>query len=209
MKTFAIVCAFIFSLLSANVASAAGSPNPWEQGLNDVFNALSKLEVSPRSLESVRVKSVVARLAQASGEQWNVLVFSDVEIPAVSLPGNRVAIQAEFVRLLDDDGLAWVLAHEMSHVQAKHNETNYQLLVETLGHAPRSLDEIQAGKQKMVPHLHAHEFEADANGVVLATSAGFDAVSGSVAVLSLMSEGQSATHPSTAARIKAILALQK
>ncbi len=136
------------------------------------------------------VERLGRRLAATSGRPglpWRFRVLNTAEINAVSLPGGFVYATAgmlSFVRSTDE--LAFVLAHEVGHVEERHHVALIQrdffftiVVALVLGRDPGT---AQIGR--LVGALlnrgfsREAEFAADAAGVHLAHRAGFNAAAG-------------------------------
>lgn len=148
------------------------------------------------------VNSVAARLASAcDGREFHFYVLPAQEVNAFAVPGGHIFLTAKLVALFasDADALAFVLAHEMSHVTCGHAADKARLqflgrwiangLVQQLFERAYSRDQ---------------EFEADAAAVHLMRRVGFEPC-GARRLLTALDHGEPAgwlsTHPPTAERI--------
>ena len=190
-------------------------PEAVERALGDT--TFAKLMASKRRLpdshpHSQRVSRLGARLARlaAAGDggkgytshladcAWRFVVVQDPDINACALPGGKVVINSGLVDRFegDDDALAFVIAHEIGHVTARHSAEQLTLSAATqvmavvaqtivavagaAGGAGAALD--TRGRETMEsllqmglfrPRSREQEFEADAIGVDLCARAGF------------------------------------
>jgi len=141
-------------------------------------------------LRVVRIGNKVVTASDRQDIQYKFSVLEDKELNAVTLPGGFIYINSGLANLLNDDELAFVLAHETGHVAARHiakklqSGMAYQLL---LGIAFAGLgDEASAGSQQIVQgadtvynlvslsYSRKDEYEADRLAVRYAGRSGFD-----------------------------------
>ena len=134
-------------------------------------------------------------IADASGrtdETWEFVVFDSPEINAFVLPGGKVGFFRGLMEFAGSEGeIAAVMGHEVGHVEARHAaERMSQQLVVQIGVqlAAAALQEEYgrnasaiAGALGMgalygviLPYSRKHELEADALGVRLMQSSGYD-----------------------------------
>ena len=164
---------------------------------------------------------------QQSASQWQVVLFASDEINAFALPGGRIGVYTGlFKAVKDQDQLAAVLGHEVSHVLARHsNERLSQGQLANLGMAAAdmalsdssvrepAMAALGLGAQVgvLLPYSRIQESEADVLGLQLMASAGFNPQK---AVnlwqnMAAASKGKKppellSTHPSDQSRIKEI-----
>jgi len=110
------------------------------------------------------------------------------EINAFSLPGGYVYIFKELFDLLDDDELAFVLAHEIGHIVSRHHikrlqaAMGYNLVLIASAAAPSDPGFTNgvafALAQILVAYSREDEFNADELAVRYCKAAGFDPSSG-------------------------------
>lgn len=156
--------------------------------------------------------------------KWRFGVFRSDAVNAFAMPGGYVLLSSGLLKMLDtEDELAFVLAHEVAHVQRRHH---YQVVLRQrlAEQASKSLSSAiqdsdiaklaQASGQIYARGLDkSAEFEADRMGVELMTRSGYDPA----AALSVLEKLQSlkgndpraellfSTHPSPAERLDALL----
>ena len=167
----------------------------------------------------------LARQVERKDVLWRFAVLDTPSINAMAFPGGIVVITRGLYALLtSEDELAAVLAHEIAHVNLRHQwkVIQKQKLIALAGNAVARNDPAQA--TKLVADLGAQllargldksaEFEADRAGVVIAARAGYDS-SAMIAVmekLNALKPGEAdtamlfSTHPSPQARIDALTA---
>ena len=127
---------------------------------------------------------------QNSTAQWQVVLFESDQINAFALPGGRIGVYTGlFKAVKDQNQLAAVLGHEVSHVLARHsNERLSQSQLANLGMTAAdmalagssvrqpAMAALGLGAQVgvLLPYGRIQESEADVLGLQLMASAGFD-----------------------------------
>jgi len=166
----------------------------------------------------------LARQVERKDVQWRFAILDTPSINAMAFPGGIVVVTRGLYALLtSEDELAAVLAHEIAHVNRRHQwkVIQQQKLVALAGDAVARSD---AGRSAQVAadlgtKLIARgldksaEFEADRDGVVIAARAGYDS-SALIAVMERLETLKTgadtallfSTHPSPEARIAALTA---
>ena len=164
----------------------------------------------------------LARQVERKDVQWRFAILDTPSINAMAFPGGIVVITRGLYALLaSEDELAAVLAHEIAHVNRRHQwkVIQQQKLVALAGSAVSSSDPGRSaqvvadlGTKLIARGLDkASEFEADRDGVVIAARAGYDS-SALIAVMerfkTLKTGADTAllfsTHPSPDDRIEAL-----
>jgi predicted Zn-dependent protease len=157
---------------------------------------------------------------------WEVVLFADSTPNAFALPGGKIGVNEGLLKVAQsDDQLAAVVGHEVAHVLAKHgNERLTQELgIKTVLFIVGLFSEGDADTENIrqalgvgaylgiaLPFSRSHEQEADAMGLELMASAGFDprqsiqlwrnmAAAGGAQPMEFLS-----THPNHDSRIKAL-----
>lgn len=165
----------------------------------------------------------LATQAERHDLNWRFVVVNSPAINAMALPGGVVIVtRGLYQQLQTEDELAGVLAHEVAHVNRRHQwrVIRQQKLVAMAGQSVARAD--KAGTARLVADLGAKliargldksaEYEADRDGSVIAARAGYDA-SGLIAVLARLRQlkpgsGDTsalfATHPLPEQRIDAL-----
>ncbi len=140
-----------------------------------------------------RVNRLGGRIAAASDRkdiEYKFFVLDSKELNAVTLPGGFIYVNKGLMEILGDDELAYVVAHEVGHVAARHiakkiqSNMAYQLI---LGAAfagagdkgAKSAQNIARGVDIAytlidLSYSRKDEFEADRLSVKYALKAGFD-----------------------------------
>jgi beta-barrel assembly-enhancing protease len=165
----------------------------------------------------------LARQVERKDVQWRFAILDTPSINAMAFPGGIVVVTRGLYALLTtEDELAAVLAHEIAHVNRRHQwkVIQKQKLVALASDAVARSDPARAAK--LVADLGAQliargldksaEYEADRDGVVIAARAGYD----SSALITVMERLKAlkpgaadtallfSTHPSPQARIEAL-----
>lgn len=173
---------------------------------HEILNGLSRkfpLEYNDPRLS--KVQEIVDRLTQAAGadkEPWHIYLFKDAKFKnAAATRGNHVFVWTGMLdEVKSDDELATVLAHEISHVLARHtdpdpNEELKRLAVgigamaagiavsaavkdpywgQQAGRLTSGLTQQVGHGLAVNPFSRELEYEADQIGLFLMTRAGFD-----------------------------------
>lgn len=172
--------------------------------------------------------AIVAELPSSDlAPSWQVKVFDDPSANAFALPGGYIGVNTGLLEIASNqDQLAAVIGHEVSHVLARHaNERVSTQQATQLGlsviqsaagiQGPQGdaiMGALGAGAQYgiLLPFSRSHESEADTLGIQLMADAGFDPRA-SVTLWEKMSQaggGQPpvwmSTHPSNNQRISGL-----
>jgi beta-barrel assembly-enhancing protease len=165
----------------------------------------------------------LARQVERKDVRWRFAILDTPSVNAMAFPGGIVVVtRGLYARLASEDELAAVLAHEIAHVNRRHQwkVIQQQKLVALAGDAvtrgdpERSVKLVADLGTKLIARGldKASEFEADRDGVVIAARAGYDS-SALIAVmerLKALKAGEAdtallfSTHPSPQARIEAL-----
>jgi predicted Zn-dependent protease len=165
-------------------------------GLTQYQKSLSQAKLSTDAEAVAMVRRVGERLAKAADKpdyQWEFNLIDDPKtVNAWCMPGGKVAVYSGILPVTrDENGLAVVLGHEISHALARHgSERMSQGLIAQLGGAALSVAlanraaETQAlaaqaygaGAQVgvLLPFSRKQESEADHIGLILMAKAGYD-----------------------------------
>ena len=125
-----------------------------------------------------------AQTARSARLPWSLTVVRSTDFEAMALPGGQVLISEAFVDVsgLNDEAIAFVLGHEMSHSILEHERQTLHFARMLLPRdVPRSVADMYAEidysftlLKSLEPVLQQGELEADELGLLLASSAGFD-----------------------------------
>lgn len=135
---------------------------------------------------SARVERILRGVVAASDRpdlSLQVTLSPNPEVNAFALPGGFVVVNLGALETFDDDELAFVLAHELSHVLLRHHAAGNNLgssmeAVHTAEMAKSAGDKkaLQRAESELVGTLLAferqQEFEADLYGLLYAVRAG-------------------------------------
>jgi predicted Zn-dependent protease len=139
-----------------------------------------------------RARSPPKRAGPNVPPSWDVVVFKDDDANAFALPGGKIGVNSGLLKVAKTpDQLAAVIGHEVSHVIANHSnervstafatESGLQLASALAGAASPTQQQLfgllgvgiaQFGV--LLPFSRTQESEADAVGLDLMASAGFD-----------------------------------
>lgn len=167
----------------------------------------------------------LARQVERKDVRWRFAILDTPSVNAMAFPGGIVVItRGLYQRLATEDELAAVLAHEIAHVNRRHQwkVIQQQKLIALAGDAVTRGDSDRTAKlvadlgTKLIARGldKASEFEADRDGVVIAARAGYDS-SALITVmerLKALKPGEAdtallfSTHPSPESRIEALTA---
>ncbi len=167
----------------------------------------------------------LARQVERRDVEWRFAVLDTPSVNAMAFPGGIVVLtRGLYERLESEDELAAVLAHEIAHVNRRHQwKVIQQQKLVALGEGALVRGD-SARNAKVVADLGARliargldkgaEFEADRDGMVIAARAGYDSSALIVVMerLEALTPGQAdtamlfSTHPSPEARIAAMTA---
>ncbi len=164
------------------VRMGAGVARQIAEGASDEF----KLSYDPKTL--ARIDRIGARLAAVSERKELTFKFHLLEwdkVNAFAVPGGYIYVSSALVDLAEsDDELASVIAHEISHVVAKHSVKRIQgaysasILQALIAFGTKDAKAMR-GTQAALGHLFlAHsrqdEFQADTIGIRYMKAAGFN-----------------------------------
>jgi predicted Zn-dependent protease len=152
---------------------------------------LSTDERANRYVRCVALSITGALSGEDARYAWEVRVFEDPSANAFALPGGRIGVHTGLLQVAkNQDQLATVLGHEVSHVLAGH--ANERVSTQQLTAVGLSLAQVAAdptnplhgqllgalgvGAQVgiLLPYSRTHEREADLHGLDLMARAGFD-----------------------------------
>jgi predicted Zn-dependent protease len=168
-------------------------------------------------------RSVLAGIGRTPAD-WEVVVFDDESVNAFALPGGKIGVYTGLLKVASDqDQLAAVLGHEISHVTQQHSnervsqafvaEGGLEVASAALGSQGTKHDVAMAalgvGAQVglLMPFSRTQESEADAVGLEYMARAGFNP-EGALRLWKNMSAASAdslpeflSTHPSNQRRI--------
>ncbi|XAW88251.1 M48 family metallopeptidase [Vibrio sp. CDRSL-10 TSBA] len=138
--------------------------------------------------------AITRQIPKQSGfDSWEVVVFNSDEVNAFALPGGKIGVYSGLLKVaVNEDQLATVLGHEVSHVLANHsNERLSQTQIANVGmqitdvaigstqyaqYKEATMAALGLGVQYgvILPYGRSQESEADIVGLELMAKAGFD-----------------------------------
>lgn len=144
----------------------------------------TKTPVTKDPQSSTYVQCVAKAITTEIGGTWEVQVFESKEVNAFALPGGKIGVYTGLLKVAQNqDQLAAVLGHEVSHVLAGHSAarvsnqmaTQFGVTVLSVG-TGLPADMIGTGAQYLLllPFSRGDETEADELGMQLMAKAGFD-----------------------------------
>ncbi len=179
----------------------------------------------------IRLRAIAERIKPFTPEcnerarQWNweVNLLGSKELNAFCMPGGKIAFYYGILQQLqlDDDEVAMIMGHEISHALLEHarervGKTNLTNGVIELGSALLGLGSVGrtvaglGGQLLTLRFSRENESEADALGLVLAARAGYNPQAGVTLWRKMLSANKGAppqwlsTHPSGESRISEI-----
>jgi len=203
-----------------------------EQYRQMLQQASSKKALGPKDHpQVVRLRTIADRIIPFTSEcngdarnwKWEVNLLGSQELNAFCMPGGKIAFYYGILSKLqlDDDEVAAIMGHEVSHALLEHarermgKTTATKLGIELgaalfgLGNAGRMAGDL-GGQLLTLKFSRDDESEADALGLVLAAKAGYNPRAGVTLWRKMLEASKGAppqwlsTHPSGEARIREI-----
>lgn len=196
-----------------------------QMGSQAFLSLKSKTPQVSDSKVNTYVECVAQAITHETGGQWEVVVFQDETPNAFALPSGKIGVHSGMLKVATtQDQLAAVLAHEVSHVLARHSnervsqETAVQQglgMIQAVanpttptGQAMMGLLGVGAQYGVLLPYSRVQESEADLLGLDLMAKAGFNPEQ-SIALWQNMEKAAGtqpvefmSTHPSHQTRIQ-------
>jgi predicted Zn-dependent protease len=174
--------------------------------LTEYKDYISSHQLSSDTAQTQMVKNVGARIQKAvetycaqnnlsdriAGYKWEFNLVVDSNVNAFAMPGGKVVVNTGIIPVAqNEEGLAVVMGHEISHVIARHGSERMSqgLLVEMGGVALSTamsnnaaatselfMKSYGVGTQYgiLLPYSRAHETEADHLGLIFMAMAGYN-----------------------------------
>jgi predicted Zn-dependent protease len=174
--------------------------------LTEYKDFISKNKLSTDAAHTKMVKDVGARIQKAvetycaqnnlqsriKGYQWEFNLVEDSAVNAFAMPGGKVVVYTGLIPVAqNEDGLAVVMGHEISHVIARHGsermsqgllvEMGGVALSEAMAKSPAQTSELFTksygiGTQYgiLLPYSRKQETEADHLGLIFMAMAGYN-----------------------------------
>ena len=185
----------------------------------------------PEHPQVVRLRAIAQRItpyttecnADARNWKWEVNLLGSQELNAFCMPGGKIAFYYGILSKLqlDDDEVAAIMGHEVSHALLEHARERMGKTMATrgvleigaalfgLGNAGRMVGDL-GGQLLTLKFSRDDESEADALGLILAAKAGYNPRAGVTLWRKMLEASKGAppqwlsTHPSGEARIREI-----
>ncbi|PHQ89841.1 MAG: peptidase M48 family protein, partial [Sulfurimonas sp.] len=157
------------------------------------FLATAKISKDVKQTQRIkRIGNKIALAAKRPDFKWEFNLIDDPQVNAWCMPGGKVVVYTGILKMAqNDDQLATVMAHEVSHALARHGaeRMSHQQIssgIKQLGNillgatAPGYANAFNIaygyGTQYgvMLPFSRSHEHEADEIGIHLMHKAGYD-----------------------------------
>ncbi|MCW5661077.1 MAG: M48 family metallopeptidase [Burkholderiaceae bacterium] len=208
-----------------------------EQAANQQYRQMLQQAQSKKALgpkdhpQVVRLRTIAERMvpytadcnADARNWKWEVNLLGSQELNAFCMPGGKIAFYYGILSKLqlDDDEVAAIMGHEVSHALLEHarermgKTTATRLGIELgaalfgLGNAGRMAGDL-GGQLLTLKFSRDDESEADALGLILAAKSGYNPRAGVTLWQKMLQASKGAppqwlsTHPSGEARIREI-----
>ncbi len=196
-----------------------------DQMMADIAKEYGNPEELPGNAPISRIFNNLVQHAHRKGINYRMKVAENKQINAYAMPDGRVVFLSGLIKALpsdDDAPLAWVAAHEISHIELRHAEKNLTssltsgiiiyLLVGKSSGLVQALGAISQGLL-VSGYSRVNEYEADRHALVLMREAGYDP-SGALVTLRLFQDLDKKrrglrifpTHPRPAERCKSVMA---
>ena len=157
----------------------------------------TQVRVSNNRPKNEIIQRVGHRIASAVGRdlpeaEWEFVLIEDNTINAFALPGGKVGVHTGLFSIVEkEDDLAFVMAHEIAHITARHanQRISAQTLFAGIGLAlAAGTSDMDSGERNLLlglyglggtvgvslPYSRLQEREADRIGILYAARAGYD-----------------------------------
>lgn len=227
---FGVVSGLILS--GCNTGSMVSTDQEIAVGRQSAQEVESQYRVISGTSDAREIQAIGARLAAVRTRRditYQFKLIRNTEVNAFALPGGWIYVDSGLMDLLNKssvpggypgnltktDMLAGVLAHEMGHVEARHQAKMmgrseiYGVALATLGNSNTQQWASVFANINLLQYSRADENEADALGVKYAAESGYNPY-GLVAFLDLLNKTSGGgggpaflrTHPSTPERLE-------
>jgi len=211
-----------------------------EQAANQQYRQMLQQASNQRALgpkdhpQVVRLRAIAQRIIPYTSEcnpdaknwKWEVNLLGSQELNAFCMPGGKIAFYFGILNKLqlDDDEVAAIMGHEISHALLEHARERMGKTTATqlgigigaallgLGSTGRALGDL-GGQLLTLSFSREDESEADRLGMIMAAKAGYNPRAGVTLWKKMMAANKNAppqflsTHPSSETRIHDIEAL--
>jgi predicted Zn-dependent protease len=162
-----------------------------KMGRQAFTNLKEETPVNKQTTTNNYVQCVANAITREVGGTWEVVVFKDDAANAFALPGGKIGVNTGLLKVAKNQNqLATVLGHEVSHVLAHHSNerVSQSLMVEQGLNVVSAIASPQSGAGQslmgmlgvgaqygiLMPFSRVQESEADMHGLDLMARAGFD-----------------------------------
>ena len=160
-------------------------------------------ENTPLSVDTsyvIQVGNTVASHVKRARLVYHFRVIDSPAVNAFALPGGYIFVHRGLLSTVRDESqLAAILGHEIAHVDQRHcvERFQYELKLKEL-RLPDDFGALADAARRVggISYAPYQEYEADAQGQLLAAQAGYDPAGGSNAMAAIMEQ----LEPATAAR---------
>lgn len=150
-------------------------------------------ENAPLSIETryvIQVGNAIARGAKRRNIVYHFRVIDSPQVNAFALPGGYIFVHRGLLETLRDESqLAAILGHEVAHVDQRHcvERFQYELKLKEL-QLPKGAGALTDAVRRVgsIAYAPYQEYEADAEGQLLAAQANYDPAGGSNAMAAIM-----------------------
>ena len=138
----------------------------------------------------IQVGNAVARGVKRSRIIYHFRVIDSPQVNAFALPGGYIFVYRGLLDTLRDESqLAAILGHEIAHVDQRHcvERFQYELKLKEM-HLPNEAGALADAARRVsaISYTPSQEYEADAEGQLLAAQAGYDPAGGSNAMATII-----------------------
>lgn len=216
---FALLAACATSPTGRNQLILVSKEEVAQMGVASYRDMQSKVPATRNARTSGYVNCVAQRVtAEAGGGSWEVTTFESKDVNAFALPGGKIGVYTGLLNAAtNQDQLAAVIGHEVSHVLANHSAARLsnsmaanlgsQVAGAVTGFDPQ-LFALAGNVFFELPYSRADESEADILGLELMARAGFDPRQSITLWQNMARQGGDkpseflSTHPSDETRIR-------
>jgi len=152
----------------------------------DITKTYSKPEELAPDSRLSRIFSSLVQQAHRKGINYRLKVSQSNDINAYAMPDGRIVFLSGLIKALpadDDSPLAWVAAHEISHIEMQHAEKKLMnslasgaILFLLVGRSSTAVQALGVISQGLLTsgYSRVKEYEADRGALELMRKAGFD-----------------------------------
>jgi predicted Zn-dependent protease len=142
-----------------------------EKALRDFLQSRGQTRDGKLAVRVDRIGRSVARVSDRRELSYRFVVVKGRDLQAFSFPGGTVCLTEALARLYEtEDELAFVVAHELSHIALRHHASQLRMQQMLASGAPGEKALLETIKSAMD---RDSEFEADRYGALYAVRAGY------------------------------------